>query len=164
MIVDPDFFNHWKSLTLVTKLGDERALLSVLRLWAHCHSRRNDTFPLTPSKLAAICQWKGDAEKLFEAMVDDEEGFLNRNADDDDYTVHDWWKTNRAITSKWGNSNARKDLNSRDENESKSNRKQVENNSLSSLPISSLPEGESERKNQLHLKAPDRSGDYRLLC
>lgn len=53
MIIDRDFLDHWKTVLVAQTLGDA-APLGLLRLWAHCEARRDDTFALTPVQLAAI--------------------------------------------------------------------------------------------------------------
>lgn len=76
MIVEPDFPDHWKVRLLVTRLETEGAVACLLRLWAYCQQRRDDTFPFTPASLAAICRWQGGSGVFWDAMTDPESGFL----------------------------------------------------------------------------------------
>jgi hypothetical protein len=119
VVVQPDFLDHYKTQTLIESAG-EFAPLAVIGLWVHCHNRRTDTFDLTAAKLARICRWSGDADQLFEAMTDNEDGFLDLN-NDGTFTVHDWWETNKSMTSYWGNSSAKKGKKKRIENDTKTN-------------------------------------------
>jgi len=172
MIVDPDFFTHWKTRIVQNELGND-GVLAVLKLWAFCHSRRQDVFELTPRKLAGICDWSGDPQALFDVLTA-EDSFLDRLEPDENvnrdfvptldplcesgnpdemglsthfdphgiFRVHDWREVNRALTSKWNNQNARKQGLS---NESNTSRIRNENDSLSSLPFSSLPKVGSKK-------------------
>ena len=87
MVIQPDFLDHYKTKALIARAG-ESAPMAVICLWVRCHNRR-DTFELTPAKLAQICRWSGDADQLFEAMTDGDDGFLDAN-EDGSFTAHDW--------------------------------------------------------------------------
>ena len=56
MIVDPDLFEHWRTRMLADLLGgDEMTPLYLIRLWAHCQLRRNDTFVMPAQGLKWRC-------------------------------------------------------------------------------------------------------------
>lgn len=101
MIVDPDFFDHWKTRLLVASLdGDEAAPLYVLRLWAHCQNRRKDTFDnLAPAALKALCHWPGEANKLDSSLVTS--GFIRRESSI--LIVVGWSEYNAQLIAAWEN-------------------------------------------------------------
>lgn len=71
MIIDPDFFDHWKTRYLVELLGGDEAAISYIgRLWGHCQVRRTDRFDNLPTMaLKAICKYDGDPAKLESSMI-----------------------------------------------------------------------------------------------
>lgn len=101
MIVDPDFCDHWKTRTLVGLLdGDEAAPIYVLRLWAHCQNRRQDTFANLPSAaLKALCRFPGHANKLESSLS--ASGFIRR--DGEDLIVCNWSEYNASLIAAWTN-------------------------------------------------------------
>lgn len=100
MIVEPDFFGHWKTLMLVGLTQSEPSPLCVLKLWAYCHQRRRSRFEkMTPQKLAAICQWKGEAEVIWDALFECE--FVKM--EDAQFVVHDWDVINSVLVRNWKN-------------------------------------------------------------
>lgn len=101
MIVDPDFFDHWKTLLLVESLGDKCAPLYVLRLWAHCQNRRRAEFDnLTDRALKAICRYDGHANKLLAALEDS--GFVRR-VGESSLEVCGWCEYNAKLIANWDN-------------------------------------------------------------
>lgn len=99
MIVEPDFLDHWKTRLLVRLLGTETAPIHVIRLWAHCQSRKTDRFTgWKPTVLASVCRWDGDAQIFWDSMVQTY-CFL----DGDVLVVHDWAEVNRSLISAWNN-------------------------------------------------------------
>lgn len=99
MIVEPDFLHHWKTIRLVTLTGDNAAPLMVLRLWAHCQTRKAWKFVLKDEALAAICGWQKPASELRGILL--ECGFID--SDPKLLIVHDWNKSNRYLISAWRN-------------------------------------------------------------
>lgn len=100
MIVEPDFLTHWKTQMLINELGDKSAPLYVIALWAHCQSRRSDTFSnLAPNALKAICRFEGEASKLRSAL--ERCGFLD--VDGEATVVHGWAETNAKLLANWTN-------------------------------------------------------------
>lgn len=101
MIVDPDFCDHWKTRMLVGLLGnDEAAPVYVLRLWAHCQNRRQDTFDnFPPDALKALCRFPGDSSDLESSMA--QAGFVSR--DGRRLTVSGWSEYNASLLAAWAN-------------------------------------------------------------
>lgn len=100
MIVDPDFFDHWKTQMLCNALGDQNASMYVLRLWAFCHTRKSDTFEhMPPDGLKAVCRWHGDASKLESELCNAR--FIYREGTT--IIVHGWKEKNKALFKNWVN-------------------------------------------------------------
>jgi len=100
MIVEPGFLDHWKTKLLARRLGTETAPFCVLRLWEHCQQRRKDRFTgMTPDRLAAVCGWMGDAQVLWDVMI---ETFVDVTADGT-MIVHDWAAANSGLIASWNN-------------------------------------------------------------
>ena len=100
MIVDPDFFDHWKTQMLCNALGEPSASLYVLRLWAFCHTRKSDTFEnMPPEGLKAVCRWVGDASQLEAELC--RARFIYR--DGATIIVHGWKEKNKALFKNWVN-------------------------------------------------------------
>lgn len=100
MIVDPDFVDHWKTRMLVDLLDfDEAAPIYVIRLWAHCQSRRAWEFDLTAETLRSICRFRGDAKKFESAMV--ESKWIRR--DGTAIIVLEWEVYNQSLIASWSN-------------------------------------------------------------
>lgn len=100
MIVEPDYFGHWKTRMLVGLTQAKPSEICPLKLWAFCQQRRAFQFKnMTPGKLKAICEWDGCPDLLWEAMheagfVRDEDGLL---------VVHDWDTVNAQLVRNWKN-------------------------------------------------------------
>jgi hypothetical protein len=99
VIVDPDFLDHWRTRMLVDELGDESGPLYLLRLWAHCHNRRDDTFDLPDSAVRAICRYAGDASKIVAAL--EKSGFMASNGSI--RTMLKWREKNASLFAAWAN-------------------------------------------------------------
>lgn len=100
MIVQPDFFDHWKTELLVQLTGDKASPLLVLRLWAHCQQRRKGTFHnMTPQVLKAVCRWEGEPDALQKHLT--ESGFIV--SDGFVVTVHEWEEVNAGLFKSWEN-------------------------------------------------------------
>lgn len=100
MIVDPDFLDHWRTRMMVDALdGDEMAPLCILRLWAHCQSRKSDRFEMPTAGLKAQCRYKGDAQQFEQALID--AGFIER--DGREIHVLGWAAQNASLIAAWEN-------------------------------------------------------------
>lgn len=102
MIVEPDFFDHWKTRMLVDLLdGDEAAPVYVQRLWAHCQNRRQVSFEnFPPAALKALCRYPGHPSKLESGLVSS--GFVRRDGAGV-FTVLNWEKYNAGLIANWTN-------------------------------------------------------------
>ena len=102
MIVDPDFFDHWKTLVLVEELeGDPAAPLYVLRLWAHCQNRRQSHFTaLSDRALKALCRYPGHPKKLVSALS--VSGYISMSPNGD-LVVNGWDEYNARLLANWEN-------------------------------------------------------------
>lgn len=100
MIVDPDFFEHWRTRMLIDLLGgDEMAPLYLIRLWAHCQLRKSDTFDMPTHGLKAVCRYAGDADHFEKAMV--ESGWVSRT--EGKITAEKWMERNKKLRQAWDN-------------------------------------------------------------
>ena len=79
MIVDPDFFDHWRTRMVADMLQDQLAPVYIMRLWAHCQNRKGDVFDIPAAGVKALCHFPGDAQTLEDALI--EAGFIERNGD-----------------------------------------------------------------------------------
>lgn len=93
MIVDPDFFDHWRTGMVADILQDPCAPIYIMRLWAHCQDRKSDTFIMPTRGLKAQCRFPGDAQ-LFEAALI-EAGFIARI--DNSIHVNGWAEKNAKL-------------------------------------------------------------------
>lgn len=101
MIVEPDFLDHWKTRLLCDLLEDEAAPLLVIRLWAHCQSRKTGTFEnMEAGTLRAICRYKGPANRLWDGLM--ASGFVCWEIDCG-LVVHQWEETNKGLVKNWTN-------------------------------------------------------------
>ena len=99
MIVEPDFLDHWKTRLLVRLLNTETAPLYVIRIWAHCQSRKTHRFTgWNPDVLASVCRWVSDSQTLWDAM-----GKTFLVIEGDTVTAHDWDNVNASLISSWEN-------------------------------------------------------------
>lgn len=79
-------------------MDDELAALYILRLWAHCEVKRQWIFDdLKPVRLKAICQYRGNAEILWDAFV--EAPWIDEV--EDGWEVHGWAEQNKRLTVNW---------------------------------------------------------------
>lgn len=99
MIVDPDFFDHWKTQMLVDLSKDDSAPLWILRLWSHAQQRRTGTLNLPPTALKAITKSRHRAEQTSDWLV--EAGFIDR--DGLKIVLHQWEEYNSGLFSAWEN-------------------------------------------------------------
>lgn len=100
MIVDPDFFDHWRTRMVADMIGgDPAAPVYIMRLWAHCQNRKGDTFDIPTLGIKAICQFSGDAKVLEDALIAAE--YMSR--DGLTVTVTGWAEKNATLIASWGN-------------------------------------------------------------
>jgi hypothetical protein len=100
VIVDPDFLEHWRTRMLVDALdGDEFAPFYLLRLWAHCQTRKATRFDIPAAGVKGLCKAPHDAAR-FEAVLI-ECGYLSR---DGAYVeVLKWAEQNASLIAAWEN-------------------------------------------------------------
>lgn len=101
MIVDPDFFDHWRTRMVADMLKDHLAPVYIMRLWAHCQNRKGDVFDIPAAGLKALCQFSGAAQELEDALVAAE--YIAR--DGLTITVTGWAEKNAALLAAWENGN-----------------------------------------------------------
>lgn len=99
MIVDPDFFDHWRTRMVADMLGDPMAPVYIMRLWAHCQNRKGDVFDIPPAGIKALCSFTGDAQSLEDALISAE--YMSR--DGKTVTVIGWAEKNASLLSAWAN-------------------------------------------------------------
>lgn len=99
MIVDPDFFDHWRTRMVADMISDQMAPVYIMRLWAHCQNRKGDTFDIPTPGIKAICQFSGDAKTLEDALISAE--YMIRNGLT--VTITGWAEKNASLIASWGN-------------------------------------------------------------
>ena len=99
MIVDPDFFDHWRTRMVADMLKDQLAPVYIMRLWAHCQNRKGDVFDIPAAGLKALCQFSGAAQELEDALIAAE--YIAR--DGLTVTVTGWAEKNAALLAAWEN-------------------------------------------------------------
>lgn len=99
MIVDPDFFDHWRTRMVADMLQDQLAPVYIMRLWAHCQNRKGDVFDIPAAGLKALCQFSGTAQDLEDALIAAE--YITR--DGLTVTVTGWAEKNAALLAAWEN-------------------------------------------------------------
>lgn len=102
MIVQPDFFDHWKIRQLAKLTGRPESPLWLQRLWGHCQTSKAYKFKGLPATaLTAICcvppdispdKWR---DILLECRLIEIDGAT--------MTVHDWKKQNAKLLANWKN-------------------------------------------------------------
>ena len=97
MILQPGYFEHWKTRMLVELLdGDELGTICPLRLWEHCQVSGRWGFKaseMADVKLRAICRWKGKTG-LLDSMK--QAGFIDED-ESGNLLVHDWAEHNSGL-------------------------------------------------------------------
>lgn len=101
MIVDPDFFDHWRTRMVADMLKDQLAPIYIMRLWAHCQNRKCDVFDIPAAGLKALCQFAGSAQDLEDALIAAE--YIAR--DGLTVTVTGWAEKNASLLAAWENGN-----------------------------------------------------------
>jgi hypothetical protein len=69
MIVERDFADHWKTQLVSAQLG-EGAPLAIIRLWAHCEARRDDTFEMSSEVLRAIVRLPQKGSEIERVLIE----------------------------------------------------------------------------------------------
>lgn len=83
--IDLDYFEHPKTLRLVSLLKRPEADIYPIRLWKWAAKyARSGQLPSDPALIERGMGWKGRAGRLLQAMID--AGFINS----DGVTIHDW--------------------------------------------------------------------------
>lgn len=101
MIVDPDFFDHWRTRMVADMLQDQLAPVYIMRLWAHCQNRKGDVFDIPAAGIKALCQFPGSAQDLEDALIAAE--YIERNGLT--VTVTGWAEKNASLIAAWENGN-----------------------------------------------------------
>ena len=99
MIVDPDFFDHWRTRMVADMLQDQLAPIYIMRLWAHCQNRKGDVFDIPAAGLKALCQYPGTAQCLEDALIAAD--YIER--DGLTVTVTGWAEKNASLIAAWEN-------------------------------------------------------------
>ena len=99
MIVDPEFFDHWRTQMVIDALDDMCAPIYIMRLWAHCQTRRSDRFAMPARGLKAQCRYPGDAQKFEDVLID--AGYIAREGDS--VVVIGWLEKNASLVKNWTN-------------------------------------------------------------
>lgn len=99
MIVDPEFFDHWRTQMVIDALDDVCAPLYIMRLWAHCQTRRSDQFEMPARGLKAQCRYPGDAQRFEDALID--AGYIAREGGS--VVVIGWLEKNASLVKNWTN-------------------------------------------------------------
>lgn len=100
MKLEPSFVDHWKTRRLYRQCGAD-AVLGLLRLWGQAQIKREWAgLPLTPSKLAALMEYPGDAAVLWQAMTDKDSPWLDAEPDGT-WTLHGFADHQAQIIRLW---------------------------------------------------------------
>lgn len=104
MIIDPDFFEHWKTKALIELTQRPESPLWVQKLWAHCQTRKTWEFrDLSALALKSICGVTAPiAPDEWKRMLS-EAGFVRENGKK--LIVHDWEKHNASLVQRWESGN-----------------------------------------------------------
>ncbi len=101
MIVETDFLDHWKTQMLIGVLDDPASPCYLLRLWAHCQTRKQYRFEkMSPAILKAIMRAPVDAQTLWDTLV--EVGFLDLH-EDGTVEAHGFYDANSQLCCNWTN-------------------------------------------------------------
>jgi hypothetical protein len=102
MIIEPDFFQHWKIKTLIERTKRAESPLWLLQFWAHCQTRKAFKFKSLPiGAFKAICGVPSDIEETEWLKILEECGLIEVGSDS--ITCHDWHKHNAKLVSNWLN-------------------------------------------------------------
>lgn len=98
MIVEPGFLTHWKTRLLCSLLNDPYAHVFVLYFWEHCQQRKQWIFDVSHKTFASICNYTGDAELFYSAMI---QTFADQT--EMGILAHDWDIVNASLVANWTN-------------------------------------------------------------
>ena len=77
MKIEPSFVSHWKTRILISKCG-HAAALGLISLWGACKIKREYSgLKLNKTRLAAIMDYTGDRNVLWETMTDPDAPWLD---------------------------------------------------------------------------------------
>jgi len=163
MIVDPDFFDHWRTRMVADMLKDQLAPVYIMRLWAHCQNRKGDVFDIPSAGLKALCQFPGAAQDLEEALIAAE--YIAR--DGLTVTVTGWAEKNAALLAAWenGNKGGRPKKNPKqtdgqpEENPPETHGLPMANPSLTQTKPIRVDKRREEEKTETQAQAPSRKRD-----
>lgn len=158
MIVDPDFFDHWRTRMVADMLKDQLAPVYIMRLWAHCQNRKGDVFDIPAAGLKALCQFSGAAQELEDALIAAE--YIVR--DGLTITVTGWAEKNAALLAAWENGQKggrpKKNQNTTDgqptENPSETQGLPMANPSLTQTKPIRVDKRREEEKTEIQAQAP----------
>ena len=158
MIVDPDFFDHWRTRMVADMLKDQLAPVYIMRLWAHCQNRKGDVFDIPSAGLKALCQFSGAAHDLEDALIAAE--YIAR--DGITVTVTGWAEKNAALLAAWENGHKggrpKKNQNTTDgqptENPSETHGLPMANPSLTQTKPIRVDKRREEEKKEIQAQAP----------
>lgn len=158
MIVDPDFFDHWRTRMVADMLKDQLAPVYIMRLWAHCQNRKGDVFDIPSAGLKALCQFSGAAQDLEDALIAAE--YIAR--DGLTVTVTGWAEKNAALLAAWENGHKggrpKKNQNTTDglptENPAETHGLPVANPSLTQTKPIRVDKRREEEKKEIQAQAP----------
>ena len=158
MIVDPDFFDHWRTRMVADMLKDQLAPVYIMRLWAHCQNRKGDVFDIPAAGLKALCQFSGAAQELEDALIAAE--YIAR--DGLTVTVTGWAEKNAALLAAWENGNKggrpKKNQNTTDgqptENPAETHGLPMANPSLTQTKPIRVDKRREEEKTEIQAQAP----------
>ena len=106
MKIEPSFVSHWKTRILISKCG-HAAALGLLSLWGHHKIKREYSgLKLNPTRLAAIMDYTGDKEKLWEAMTDPDAPWLDAE-EGGTWELHGFAEHQKQIILLWNRGKAR---------------------------------------------------------
>jgi hypothetical protein len=102
MIIEPDFFEHWKVKALIELTKRPESPLWVQRLWAHCQTRKAWRFRDLPDiAIKSICSVPIEIEAATWVAHLVQCRFIIREGDTCE--VHDWKKHNSKLVANWAN-------------------------------------------------------------
>jgi hypothetical protein len=102
MKIEPSFPDHWKTKRLQRACGAE-AVIGLLRLWGAAKIKRQFAgLDLSPAKLAAIMDYPGDPQALWEAMTDPHGAWLDPQ-EGGTWALHGFAEHQRQIIAMWKN-------------------------------------------------------------
>lgn len=121
MIVNPDFFDHWKTRRLIDLTKDKSAPLDLQRLWAYCQTSKRSFFTnMSNAQLASICHWGDRKPACHTALLTC--GFIEKLSPKG-FVVHQWNEYNAKLIANWENGKlggrppTKENINETDENE-----------------------------------------------